>query len=151
MSESAIRASIYNILSSIDGIGKVYDYERRSIDEAVFISLFKDEASGRIIGWEIGRRGASEEKIVLGIGSEVNEVSHFFFIKGYYGLKDSDATEKTFNTLIEEVAEAFRGLPTLNGVAEDHQYIQRDVIEVRIFGSVLCHYAELSLIVTERI
>lgn len=151
MSESAIRAQIYSILSGVSGIGKVHDYERWSKDWDTFISYFKDTASGRILGWEIGRRSGREEKTVIGIGDEDQDLSHTFVIRGYMAVDDSAATEKLFNALIEAIAAAFREKTTLNGTATDHEYIQRETIEARMFGGVLCHYAELSLTVTERL
>jgi hypothetical protein len=153
MSESAIRTEIYNILSGVTDIGKVYDYERWAANWEAFINFFKTTigAVDQIRGWELGRRSAKEEKIVIGIGDDANEISHTYIIRGYMSVKDSLATEKTFNTLIEAVATAFRAVPTLNGLAEDHLYIQVEVIDARMFGSVLCHYTELSLTVIERI
>jgi hypothetical protein len=67
------------------------------------------------------------------------------------GIKDSAATEKTFNVLIEALATAFRANPTLSQTAFDHNNLQREIIEARSFGSVLCHYAELTLTVIERV
>lgn len=153
MSESAIRAQIYAILSGVTDIGKVYDYERWAVDWNTFINLFKTTIgeADQIRGWEIGRRSAKEEKTVLGIGDDANEITHTFIIGGYMAVKDSLETEKTFNTLIETIATAFRASPTLNELAEDHLYIQREVIDTRTFGGVLCHCAELSLTVIERI
>lgn len=153
MSESAIRTQIYTILSNVSNIGKVYDYERWAADWVAFINLFKTTVGGvdQIRGWEIGRRSMNEKKIVIGIGSLSHEKTHGFLIRSYMGVSDAAATEKTFNTLIEGIATAFRTNKTLNGTAKDHDYIQAEIIEHRTFGGVLCHYAELSLAVYERI
>jgi hypothetical protein len=153
MSESAIRAQIYAILSGVTDIGKVYDYERWAADWTTFINFFKvtiDEAD-QIRGWEIGRRSAKEAQTVLGISSLSRERTHLFVIRGYMGLSDADATEKIFNDLIEAVATAFRANKTLNGSARDHDFIQAEVIDMRTFGGVLCHYTELTIMVYERI
>jgi len=153
MPESTIRTQIYTILSAVTDIGKVYDYDRWAAEWAAFINFFKTTISGidQIRGWEISRRSSGEKKVVIGIGSSSHEKPHVFIIRGYLGLNDAAATEKTFNILIEAIATAFRSNKTLNGAARDHDYIQADVIEARIFGGVLCHYAELSLTVYERI
>ena len=147
MSESAIRTAIYNILSGITDIGKVYDYERWAADWSKFINLFKTTISGvdQIRGWEIGRRSAGEKPFTIGL----NLRDHGFVIRGYMRVNNASASEKTFNNLIEAVADAFRNNFTLNGAAESHDYIQAVPIDFRVFGNVLCHYAELSLNVHE--
>lgn len=153
MSEAGIRAAIKTTLSGVTNIGKVYDYERWAIDWATFIALFKTTVSGvdQIRGWEIGRRSVAEKKIVIGIGASSNEKTHVFIIRGYLGLNDAAETEKTFNALIEAIATAFRSDKTLGGAARDHDYIQAQTIDMRIFGGVLSHYCELTLTVHERV
>jgi hypothetical protein len=153
MSESAIRTQVAAIVNGVTNIGKVYDYERWAADWSTFISLFKTTISGtaQIRGWEIGRRGFSEKQVAIGTPYGQNEKRHIFFIRGYLGLDDSAATEKIFNGLIEAISDAFRNNWTLNDTALNHEWIQADIIEMRMFGSVLCHYCELSLAVCEEI
>jgi len=151
MSESAIRTQIYTILNAVTDIGKVYDYERWAADWATFINLFKTTIDDvdQIRGWEIGRTAALES----GTGEDASigqtDRSHRFLIRGYMAVNDASATEKTFNSLIESIADAFRGNLTLDDSAQDHDFIQGEVIDHRLFGGVLCHYAELSLTVHE--
>jgi hypothetical protein len=154
MSEANIRTQIYTILGNVANIGKVYDYERWAADWTTFINLFKTTigAVDQIRGWEISRRGGPAEDIAYG----VIEVPHHFLIRGFMGVSDADATEKTFNTLIESVRTAFLTKDTLNGTCRTIRYegkagIQVDLIESRMFGSVFCHYTELSLYLVERI
>ena len=153
MSESAIRAQIYSILNNVTNAGKVYDYERWAADWEKFISLFKATISGsdQIRGWEIGRQSMAEKNAGVGGGSAGNEKTHTFVIHGYLGLNDAGATEKTFNSLIEAVGDAFRTNLTLNGSCWGHGFIQVRIVEARMFGSVICHYAELSLEVWEEL
>jgi len=154
MSESAIRAQILVILNAVTNIGKVYDYERWAADWTTFINLFKATigAVDQIRGWEIGRRNAPQIDHAYG----VVYVPHQFVIRGFMSVNDASATEKTFNALIEAIQTAFRTKDTLNGTCETTRYdgrasIQVDIIEMRSFGSILCHYAELSLFAKERI
>lgn len=151
MSESAQRTEIKNIMDTVTDIGKVYDYERWAANWNDFINLFKSVAHSQIRGWEISRKAAGIKKAAIGtsIGSYLKD--NDFVIKGYMAIDDSAATEKTFNTLIEAVEAKFRSNMTLNGAAKDHDYIQVRVIDSRMFGSVLCHYAELYLKVYERV
>ncbi len=145
MSEAMIRQQIYTILSGVPGIGKVYDYERWTADWSQFLTLFKDTATGRILGWEISR-AAVEVQFLSRIEEEA---THRYAIKGYLGLQDGAATEKIFTGLIETIRTVFRGNVTLNGTAELANPVSVPVIDVRTFGSVLCHYCELQLLVTE--
>jgi hypothetical protein len=151
MSESTIRAQVYAIINAITNIGKVYDYERWAADWTTFINLFKTTISGveQIRGWEIGRRAAPESGVTPEATIQQTDKQHVFLIRGYMGVNDAAATEKTFNSLCESISDAFRGKLTLNDTAMDHDFIQAEIIEHRLFGGVLCHYAELSLTVHE--
>ncbi len=144
MSESTVRAGIYGLVGAISDIGVVYDYERWAVDSARFIELFKTTIGGigQIRGVEITRGSAAED--------ETPERKHTYRLKCYMGLKDEDATEKTFNAIVEAICDAFRADQTIGGVAEGHDYIQVATIELRMFGSVLCHYAELTLTAYEQ-
>jgi len=153
MPESAIRTAIYNILSAVTNIGKVYDYERWAADWTTFINLFKTTIATveQIRGWEISRRSVGEKQAIIKMGSQAHEDDHTYVIRGYMGVNDASATEKTFNALIESVRTAFRDNKNLNGTCERQGRIQASIIEFRLFGGVLCHYAELTLTVYERI
>lgn len=143
MSESTIRQAIFTILKAIPDIGKTYDYDRNNADWGEFIKLFQ-APSGRILGWEISRAGVQAEKL-----SVIEESSdHVFIIRGYMGVKDADKTELLFNAKIEAVRAAFRGNNDLGGVCTDAGPVSAQ-IDVRTFGSVLCHHAELRLPVNE--
>ena len=145
MSESTIRQQIFTTLSAVPGIGCVYDYERWAVAWDKFIALFKDPTSSRILGWEISRSAATADFI-----SQIEEErSHQYVIHGYMGVQDAEATEKQFNTLIEAVAEAFRGTLDLNGSCMQSTALSATLIDTRTFGSVLCHYCELRLTATE--
>ena len=147
MSESAIRNQIYTIISAVTDIGKVYDYERWTAEWATFINLFKTTIGGidQIRGWEIGRKAAPESGATEIATLGTTDKSHIFVIRGYMGVKDEAATEKTFNLLIEAISDIFRTNLTINGTALIHDFIQAEIIEFRTFGGVLCHYAELTL------
>ncbi len=146
MSESTIRAAIKATLSGVTNIGKVHDYERWAVDWSKFLGFFRTGISGvdQIRGWEIGRKAPITE-------DETSVKKHTYSIKGYMGVEDAAQTEKTFNTLIEAVAAAFRSDKTLSGTALGHDFIQVEALDTRSFGGVLCHYTELSLAVYEHI
>jgi hypothetical protein len=155
MSESAIRQKIFDILAGREGLaeplyasdslGMVHKYERWAADWAKFLTFFKDPVSARIFGWEIRR--SNMQSVKLGAFEEQN--THGYLLKGYLGVQDADGTEILFNAKVEEVCGLFRGNHTLGGVCLDAGPVSVELIEERFFGSVLCHYAELRLPVTE--
>jgi hypothetical protein len=145
MPESTIRQKIYTEISAITDIGMIYDYERWAIDWVTFINLFKNPVSGRILGWEIGRKGAPAT-----YDSNAEETTtHQYVIRGFMGLKDADGTEKLFNAKIEDIRDKFRFNFTLDGLCEMAGPLSANIIEPRMFGGVLCHYCELDLPVQE--
>lgn len=147
MSETAIRQQIFTLISGVTNIGKVYDYERWANDWGVFIQMFKTTVGGKdqVRGWEIGRKRAAARYD----DNAEETTTHEYLLRGYMGVRDADATEKTFNALIEAVRGRFRFDFTLGGNCESAGPVSVELIETRSFGSVLCHYCELSLPVTE--
>ena len=141
MSEATVRSGVYTALAGISDIGKVYDYRRFNANYAEFLNLFKATIDGadQVRGWQISRKSGRED--------DSSVKTHIFRIEGFFGLSDANATEKTFNALIESVAAAFRANKTLSGAALGHDFIQAAIIEERVFGSVLCHFCELNVTV----
>jgi len=144
MSLSLIRDEIKSILSGVSGVGtKVHDYERYAKTWEEYLAFFKSD--GLIKGWTITRTSTPEVKST----TTTNMRTHTFLIRGYFSLDDSAATEKTFQNIIEAIATAFRVKPTLNGKAFDSEPLQVDTVGSVMFGSVLCHFCELRLLVQE--
>lgn len=149
----AIAADIKAKLLTITDIGQVHDYYRWSKEAGKFLTMFSTTIGGvpQIRGWEITRVSAPEHKR----GAFWRH--HQFRIAGYMGLRDATATDKTFQTIIENICETFRvasGGATWdyrNGDSPDNSAAQVNMIDVREFGAVLCHYADITLSVTERI
>ena len=65
--------------------------------------------------------------------------------------KDEDATELTFQDVVEDIQDVFENQYSLGGTVINSGPIQVKLIENRKFGSVLCHYAELELEAHERV
>lgn len=145
MALSDITAEIKTILEGVSGIGTVHDYERWAATWEKFLELFKD-SNNKINGWTITRRKTPAERDTMPTVMR----THTFVIRGVYGLKDEDATEKTFQDLVEAVQGAFEDEYSLGGYAVNSGPVQVVTVESRIFGKVLCHYAELEYEVQER-
>ncbi len=150
----AILADIKTNLEAITDIGIVHDYYRYVANPTKFVTLFSYTPTGgskHIRGWEITRIRAPEHKR----GAYFRH--HIFKLTGYLGLKDTDATDKIFQALIDAVCEKFRTASDgatwyyLDGDNSDNSPCQVEIIEPRMFGETLCHYAEIILLVTERI
>lgn len=151
MSYEAIREQVAAILGAVDGIGVVHQYLRWAVAREKFNELFKDESTGGINAWNITRRETPEKWLTNIEHIRVYE----FIIRGVYGLNDSDASELTFQSLIEDICAAFRNNSTLNDTCETiapefgsmagRSGVQVLLVDHRKFGSVLCHHCKLCL------
>ena len=148
MSESALRTAIYNAVNGVSNVGVVYDYQRWADDWGAFLDLFKKTVGGvdQIRGFEVGYRGFQpiDPREFQGIHLRI----HNFVVAGYLGLDDSASTEKTMATLAETVADALEDNAALAALAF-HDVETSLIYETRMFGSVLCHYAEIGVEVSE--
>jgi len=142
---SDIRTQIKSVLESVDGIGTVHEYERWSNTWENFLEHFKD-SNDRINGWTITRRATPAERRTMPIVTR----RHEFVIRGIYGLNDADESELTFQDLVEAIQDAFEDQYNLGGYVENSGPLQVNVVEPRMFGKVLCHYAELTYEAVER-
>lgn len=147
MGLAEIRTEIKNLLETVPGIGKVHDYERWTTDWKTFLSYFKD-ADNRINGWTITRRRTSER---IHAASAVNIATHVFEISGYYGLKDSQESEKTFQGLIELVCSVLRENNSLNGNCLRSEPPQLTMVYHHTLSGILVHACDIRLAVDEYI
>lgn len=152
MSEATIRAQIKAELESVSNIGLVHDYDRLTTTWDELLARFKTTISGsdQIRAWTIQWSGFEPGDPQAMGGAFVR--FHRFVIRGYLGLDDSAATEKTFSALVEDVCDELDGSATLHSLATyfDTFWTSVPVCEARMFGGTLCHYAEIVLIVGER-
>ena len=157
-----IRTQIKNFISPVTGIGQVHDYLRWAVNDKDFQTWAI--TGSRINVWQITRLTTEERWLTSG---EYNR-AHVFAIYGAYGAKDSDTTEKTFQTLIERVCGRFRSdsARTLNDTVETIAPSHGDVsgesasagaiggvqvsqVEHRMLRDFLVHWVELRLGVQE--
>jgi hypothetical protein len=143
-----IRDQIKTSLDSVADIGNVYDYQRLRTEMKGYLDLFQTEISSQkqIRGWIVtvedwGTRSGS-------IGNGCIYRAYHFVVRGYQSIIDSIATEKTFLSLIELVDKQL--VTDLRLLSSDYvlrEYPVLRVFEPRLFGGVLCHYAEIDMIV----
>lgn len=150
MTLSTIRTEVKTVLEGITDIGKVYDYERFTTDWTTYLSKFKPAGKTYIRGWTIRRAKTPEGYDEL--ADNFGRRKYRLIIRGYASVDDANASSKTFDDLIETICDTFRPLTVnnLNGKAMGSGLVQVEIVEDRMFGSVLCHYCELSLEVEER-
>ncbi len=154
MAIDTIRDEIRRVLESVNGIGAVHVYERWAKNWNTVLQLFKTDAD-RFHGWTVSRRSTARRQITLGR----KEAAHVFDIRGIYGLHDAGHTELFFQDLLDSIARAFDADETLAGAcATTHPDwgpmngavgFQIDEVGVRMFGNVLCHFAECRLCAVE--
>lgn len=147
MSLSAIRDAIEQTLNGVANIGRVHNYLRWNADWSKFLDAFKD-TEGRIRGCMFARQSFGNRRDTIG----ENEGMHVFRFMFIMGLKDADATGIVFDDLLQDVVKDFEADLTLGGTClTTHPdwgplaglvALQIDLIEPRMFGGVLCHYAE---------
>ena len=142
MSDATIRASTKALMDTVTGIGMVHDYSRWAADEQALRTLFQKVANGPLHGWEITRRGFQEVRIT----GDKYKITHDYLIVGHYAIRDSAASEKLFNVIVDAVNQKF--LDTKLPSTEGHT-LPKVTIKEWMFAGVLCHRVEMTISVTE--
>lgn len=158
-------------VEAVAGIGRVHLYQRYAADLAKYLDFFRwaaPDGRSQIRGWVLTREAARE-----GLGSAgssqaggfvpagMNRRVHTFLLFGAMGLEDEAGSESAFQDLIEAICDRFRdnralrlldgaGAPTV-ATLERLQPPRVDAVDVRRFGAVLCHAAEIRIEAIERI
>lgn len=153
----AVATDIKDKLTALGNMGVIHLYQRQVVDMAKFINLFtRDLGNGRreIRGWEITRQSVLEHQRGAFFGH------HDMVLRGYMGLSDADASSMVFQGMIDAIRATFRTAEPAdpaadwlyrNGDNQQQSPVQVTLIDDRMFGSVLCHHAELHISVTDRI
>ena len=144
MSEALIRAEIKTILETVSGIGAVHTYERYSRSLAEYFTLMT--SGGKVNGWMIHRASTDSRREVL----PLIERYHEYKISSIYELDDVNASEVTFQAILDAIFEAFKSENTLNGQALDSEPVSIDFVNTEEYGGRLFHTAVLTLVVRER-
>lgn len=152
MSEAAIRTAIYNAINGVSNVGQVYDYERYSNDYTATLSLYKTTLGGtdQIRGWMVGYRGITEAQggRFTAPGGRITR-THRFQVLGVMGLQDSEATEKTFAAVAEDVCDALDSDTTIHGYLGSSPAVMS--YEPASFAGILVYAAAIVIDVTEAI
>lgn len=152
MSYQEIVDFIYNLLTQVEGIGKVYKYERWVIRESDFANIYTTNkiVNGKEIkyinGWEITR--SEVEETIYDTGE--NWRKHHFIIRGFYGVDDQNASSLEFQYLIEAILEKLRSAYTREDVSWFFPDPPRvNFITTIMFGNYLVHTCEIEWVISE--
>ena len=150
MSEETIRAEIKNILEDVSGIGVIHTRRRYSRSRVVFRQLMT--SGGIVNGCMIFRQATTAERQEL---PHIDRYHHYKIIY-YYDLDDENASEDTFQALLEAIFEAFKSNSTLNGAAVNSGPIQIEDVDTDYLESekegvpgTLVHRGDLSIDIEE--
>ena len=148
MAYATVLGKIKTYMLSVTNIGNVYDYVRWSKDYPAMLTLFKVSSPiAQVRFWDISRVKTPETNKV----SKSNLREYTFRIRGFMSLDDSAESEKTFQSLLEDVCTVFRNKPTLDGFALNASPLQIDVVSHAMVGDVLCHMTECTITVEDEI
>ncbi len=146
MSLSDIITQLKTIIELVDGVGKVHDYDRWTVDWKTLLKLFTDD-NNRLNAWVI-TCPQSDEKIHANV---VNILKHLIKIEGVYGQKDSAESEKVFRDLLEKICDKLRENNNLNGSCFGADPPRVAKVMRRRFAGILAHVGEIHLSVDEYI
>jgi hypothetical protein len=154
VAEATIRARIKAVVSGVSNVGLVYDYERWKPDWSDYLDTFKTTISSveYIRAWTITCESFRPVELATMGGGTDTDVNYVYKVRGYFGLDDANASEKTAIGIVEDVMEALNADSTLHAYygSGPHPLAELTVFEPRAFGDVVCHYAEITQPVKER-
>jgi hypothetical protein len=133
------RDAITNAVAGVTNIGQVYNHARFSANWPDFLNLFKVSiATTHLRGWWISR-----ESMVVEHESFPNLDQHTmaFVIHGILSYKDGGNSDSTFADLLGSVKAAIDGLQIAGFWQAGPASVR--LSQLRQFGSVICHYAEI--------
>ncbi|MGD0020828.1 MAG: hypothetical protein ABSC54_00850 [Smithellaceae bacterium] len=147
-----IREQIKVILSGVPDIGMVHDYTRLAVDYTTVLNFFKTP-DGQFKGVMFAREKMAKER-----GSSWAR-AHVFVFRAIMALNDGKQSGIQFDGMLDAIEREFEKYDDLNGTCSTcmpdfgpmagHAGMQITIIEERMFGNVLCHYAEMRLCAEE--
>ncbi len=157
-SNADIVTFIYDVLGKVDGIGKRFKLPRDLTNLDTIRDAFTTGTPARINAWVIQREATRTSRErgrgVLPSGQEHR--FHTYVVRHYYEVSDDLESEVTFQANINAVLDAFleRRIRVDAGdtlLFEDTDEIGFRIITVQSLAGHFVHYAELELIIRERI
>lgn len=146
---TSIQTALAALVGGVAAVGVVHEGRRLSYNWSTFLAQFGD--TGKVNGWTVNRRSFTESRL----DSFENERQSTFVIAGHYTLAEPEAGKPTsegeFDAMIESICNAVRDTYTMSSTAELSAPAQLTLKDERMFGDVLVHYCEITVVVQERI
>lgn len=154
-----VRDTVVSILQTIPSIGQVHNRMRWGANWSDLLEMLltrPDDGGEPVLrGWMVSRSSILDEP---GDNQAFGKVfsGYVFTIRGVSGFQQDEDSETPFQELIDEVRLALRR----GGVGEDLYETSSavfvpnsadtavQVIDIRMFGSILAHYCEMTLTLT---
>ncbi len=130
------------------GDGSVTDHQPRSERREDLVAFFGNTAGTLLNGWTV-HRSAVDDLQEDGSGRRFI-TTHTVVVKGYFGLKEADATEAAFDVLVDAVRAAIIASTTiwLNQPEAAPKTINTTITHSTLQNAVV-HFAELTFDVDE--
>lgn len=159
MTDATVRADLFAIINAVTDVGNVYDYQKWSLFWADIVADFVTEIGGSdvIRAWTISLQSLDpslyqwQRDGTSTAGAAVLLREYTWKIRGFFSHDDANTSEKTIATLIRTVMNALDTSPVLHDGDQYHMGPENEVppavldtFDLRIFGGVLCHYAEIT-------
>ena len=140
-----LTSALVSQIDAVSGVDYVYGYQRYIADWTNYLALFKRSSGSDINGWWVTLANPSITTAADVFGA--NEWTYHFLITGIMGVKDSANTEATILGQAEAILATLHTETTLgvSGVTVGDLFPQLRIVEHRMFGSILCHYCEITL------
>lgn len=148
-----LRNAVAAIIEGVPGSGKVHNRIRYADQWSGLLELFSvhnidPDKPDQILGWTVSRTSIEPSDSDSHFGAQAH--LHHFQLQGMMGFSDLADSEGYFQDLIDRVIHALESDRNLWGEADIQEGTRRptvNTIDMRKFGSALCHYTDLDFIV----
>jgi len=149
LDEAAIRAGLVSVVQAVTDAGNVYDYVRWSVLYPDARAQHEKAIGGQTVvrSWMLTCTNLTAELLQFRrVGSNAGlAYSYVYKLRGYFGLRDPDVTEKRALAIALTVLEALhRSNPLNDNTYLDAGLASLDVFEPRMFVNWLAHYVEIT-------
>ena len=99
---TGILTSIKTVIANTTGVGQVHSYRRYVVNDAAFKAI--GVTGSRVNFWQLWRQSVDERWP----NAFQYQLIHHIQVQGFYSSKDASASEHTFQTLVDRIANRFR-------------------------------------------
>jgi hypothetical protein len=137
-----LRDRILAVIDSVAGVGRTHNRLRYAADWKTFLDHLQD-SDRAVRGFWVERERREDNYHSFG---RLNQM-HTFTVRGVLGYKDTSDTDGQFGDAVDRVMDALGGA-TITGAWEFGPPTLR-VVDVRQFGSLVCHYCEIEIVIEQ--